>query len=117
MLRLATDADFHGPLHRALLRHQPDLDLVRVQEAGLRTASDPEVLEWAASEGRILLTHDRKTMTKFAYERVSAGLPMAGVVVIRNRPGQIGLMVEEILLVALASEADEWKDQVRFLPL
>lgn len=117
MLRLATDADLHGPLYRALLRAQPDLDIVRAQDVGRRTAPDPEVLEWAASEGRILLSHDRKTMTKFAYERVAAGLPTPGVFIIRNRPGQVGRMVQEILLVALGSEQDEWKDQVQFLPI
>jgi predicted nuclease of predicted toxin-antitoxin system len=117
MLRLATDADVHGPLFRALLHRQPDLDIVRVQDAGLRTAQDPDVLEWAASQGRILISHDRKTVPKFAYQRVAAGLPMPGVFIIRNRPDHVGLMVEEILLVALDSEPEEWKDQVQFLPL
>lgn len=114
MLRLATDADFDGVAYRALLRELPDLDIVRAQDVGLRTAQDPDILAWAAAEGRILLTHDRKTMTKFAYQRVAAGLPMLGVFVIRD---QIGQMVEEILVPVLCSEQDEWKDQVRFLPI
>jgi hypothetical protein len=116
MLRLASDADFHGPLYRALRRRQPDLDIVRVQDVGLRTATDPDILAWAASEGRILLTHDRSTMTKFAYERIRAGLPMPGLCVVRDRPMQIGLRVEEILLVALCTTHEEWKDRVDFLP-
>ncbi len=117
MLRLAADADFDGVVYRALLRRQPDLDLVRVQDLGLRTAPDSDVLAWAAADGRILLTHDRKTMTKFAYHRVQAGLPLPGVFVIRDRPEQIGQMVEDILLVALCSTPDEWRDRVVFLPL
>lgn len=117
MLRLATDADFNGRVYRALLRELPELDLVRVQDAGLRTAEDPDVLAWAAAEGRILMTHDRRTMVGAAYQRVQDGLLMPGVFVIRDRPNQIGRMVEEILLPALCSEQDEWKDRVQFLPI
>jgi predicted nuclease of predicted toxin-antitoxin system len=117
MLRLASDADFNGTLYRALLHHQPKLDILRVQDVGLRTASDPEILAWTAAEGRILLTHDRQTVPKFAYERVRAGQAMPGVFVIRNRPNQIGQMVEEILLVGLCSSQEEWKDRVEFLPI
>ncbi len=117
MLRLATDADFNGKVYRALLHELPDLDVARAQDAGFRTAEDPAVLAWAASEGRILLTHDRKTMRKYAEQRVAAGLAMPGVFVIRNHWKQIGRMVGDILVPVLCSEQDEWKDQVQFLPL
>ncbi len=117
MLRLATDADVNGDFLRALHRRVPDLDIVRAQDAGLRTAPDNEVLAWAASEGRILVTQDRRTMPRFAGERLAAGLPMPGLFVIRNRPEQIGLMVEEILVVILCSEQHEWDGRVQFLPL
>jgi predicted nuclease of predicted toxin-antitoxin system len=50
MLRLATDADFNGVVYRTLLRELPDLDMVRVQDVGLRTAEDPDILDWAAAE-------------------------------------------------------------------
>jgi predicted nuclease of predicted toxin-antitoxin system len=116
MLRLASDADFNGDVLRGLMQRQPDLDLVRVQDVGLRTAGDATILAWAAAEGRILLTHDRATMPYFAYERVRSGQPLPGVFVIRNKP-PLGQMIEEILLVALCSEQAEWQDRVEFLPL
>jgi predicted nuclease of predicted toxin-antitoxin system len=117
MLRLATDADFNGRVYRGLLRAVPDLDIVRAQDGGFRTAQDPDVLAWAAAEGRIVLTHDRRTMTAFAYQRVAAGLSMPGVFVIRNRSNQIGQMVQDILIPVPFSKQHEWKDQVQFLPL
>jgi predicted nuclease of predicted toxin-antitoxin system len=117
MLRLATDADINGVALRALLRRQPDLDLVRIQDFGLRSAPDPEVLDGAASEGRILITHDRTNMTRCAYEQIRAGLPTPGVYIIRDRHHEIGRMVEDILLVALCSRQEEWEDRVEFLPL
>ena len=116
MLRLASDADFNGDILRGLFQRRPDLNLIRVQDAGLRTADDETILEWAAVGGRILLTHDRTTMSNFVYEQVRAGRSMSGVFVIRNKP-PLGLMIDEILLLALCSSQDEWKDRVEFLPL
>ena len=80
MLRLLADENLNNRIVRALRLREPSLDLVRVQDVGLRGADDPVVLDWAASEGRIVLTHDASTMTRYAYERVEAGNPMPGVI-------------------------------------
>jgi predicted nuclease of predicted toxin-antitoxin system len=117
MLRLATDEGFNRNVYKGLLRRVPDLDIVSVHDAGLRGAADPDILAWAASEGRILLTHDRETMIGFAYERVHAGLPMPGVFVITDNHEHIGQMIEDILIPACCSEQHEWRDQVQFLPI
>jgi predicted nuclease of predicted toxin-antitoxin system len=109
MLRLASDADFNGDVLRGLFQRRPDLNLIRVQDVGLRTADDENILEWAAIGGRILLTHDRTTLPNFAYERVKVGRPMPGVFVMRNKQ-PLGNLIDEILLVALCSDQDEWKD-------
>ena len=79
-------------------------------------ADDLTVLEWAAREDRVLLTHDVATMTRYAYERVQLGKPMPGVFEVgRNVP--IGIAIEEILLIAEYSLEGEWEGQVRYLPL
>jgi len=74
------------------------------------------VLEWAAQEGRVLLTHDVSTMTRYAYERVRAGKPMPGVFEV-GYTVPIGRAIEDILLLAECSEEGEWEGQVRYLPL
>ncbi len=79
MLRLAADEDFNNRILRGLLRRNPGLDIVRVQDAGLSGRGDAELLEWAATEERILLTHDVTTMKQYVDERIAAGLPMPGV--------------------------------------
>ncbi|HWQ14971.1 MAG TPA: DUF5615 family PIN-like protein [Roseiflexaceae bacterium] len=48
----------------------------------MAAAPDPTVLEWAASEDRVLLTHDRATLVGFAYERAGRGEPMSGVIAV-----------------------------------
>ena len=117
MLRFLTDENFNGRILRGLLRRVPDLDVTRAQDVGaLYGAADPEVLAWAAEEQRVVLTHDVSTMARYAYERVRADLPMPGVF---EAPSElsIGRAVEDLVLISLASEPDEWEGQVRFLPL
>ena len=116
MLRLVADENLNNNIVRGLLRRRPQLDIVRIQDVGLSGADDPTVLEWAAQEGRVLLTHDVSTITKYAYERVRAGQTMPGVFEVgRNVP--IGRAIDDILLVAEYSLDEEWEGQVRYLPL
>ena len=117
MLKLAADENFNGDIVRGVLRRKPDLDIVRVQDVpDVAAKDDPTVLEWAAREGRILFTHDVRTITKYAYERTAAGLPMPGVFEI-NRTVPVAVAIEEILIIAECSLDGEWEGQVRYLPL
>ncbi|MBW4534807.1 MAG: DUF5615 family PIN-like protein [Pleurocapsa minor HA4230-MV1] len=114
-MRLLSDENFNGTILRGLMRRFIDLDLVRVQDVGLMNADDPDILEWAANEGRILLTHDVATVTMYAYERVNQGLPMTGVVeVIATAP--IGKIIDDLELFICCSEPEEYEGQVLFIP-
>ena len=116
MQRFAADENLNRKLVTGLRRRQPALDIARAQDAGLSGASDPVVLEWAASEGRILLTHDVSTMSRFAYDRVEASLAMPGVFEISTRL-PLAEAIDELLLIAELSLDGEWHGQVRYLPL
>ena len=74
------------------------------------------VLEWAAKEDRILLTHDVQTMTKHAYARIQAGLLMRGVIEVRDDL-PIGQAIEEILTALFASRPDELANRITYIPL
>jgi len=52
-LRFLFDEDFDNDILEALKQRLPDARLVRNQDAGLRTKSDSEVLEWAAANNYI----------------------------------------------------------------
>jgi hypothetical protein len=116
LLQLAADENFNYDIVRGVLRRNPEVDIVRVQDAGLSGADDPTVLEWAARESRVLLTHDVATMTRYAYERVRASNSMPGVFEV-SRTVPVGFAIEEILLIIEYSLEDEWEGQVRYLPL
>ena len=107
MLRLLSDENFNGDIVRGLLLHRPEIDLRRIQDVGLEEADDPTILEWAAANNRIVLTHDRATMPDFAYARVVAGQLMPGGVVMNDRIA-IQQAIDELLLVESCSEQAEW---------
>jgi hypothetical protein len=115
-MRFLADENFDNRILRGLLRKDPTADIVRVQDTEIVGADDPTVLEWAAGEGRILLTHDIQTLNGFAYERLAAGLPMPGVFQIGAQL-PVGQVIENLLLVNGASEASEWDLQVKHFPL
>ncbi len=116
MLLLVADENFNNDILRGLLRRDPSLDIVRIQDVGLTKAPDPVVLEWAAHENRVLLTHDRNTITKFAYERVVAGKRMPGGIEV-SRSGPISAAIDDILLLSLTSNSGDWDSQIVYLPL
>jgi hypothetical protein len=116
MLRFLADQNFDEDIVRGLLRDIPELDILTAYRSGLSEATDPELLEWAALQERVVLTHDRRTMPDHAGDRIRAGLRMTGVVVVPKR-FSLGQAIEEIELIATCSLESEWENNVLFLPL
>ncbi|CUS04382.2 conserved protein of unknown function [Candidatus Promineifilum breve] len=116
MIAFLADEDFNNRIVRGLLRRQPDIDIVRVQDIELAGAPDAAILEWAAQNGRVLLTHDVSTLTHFAQERMRAGERMAGVIEV-PQSAPIGQIIEDLLLIAAISTPEEYEDRIDYLPL
>jgi uncharacterized protein DUF5615 len=116
MLRLAADENLNNDIVRGLVRRRPDLDIVRIQDANLSGEIDPLILQWCADNNRVLLTHDVKTITKHAYERVASGKSMPGIIEIpRDLP--LGAAIDDILELAQYSLDGEWEGRILYLPL
>ena len=116
MIRFLADEDIKHQIYSGVRRRLPELDIIRVQDVGLRTFRDERVLEFAAEENRILLTHDVSTMRAPAVARLMAGKPMPGVFEI-SQDLPIGRAVDEIVMIAECSRDDEWVGMIQFLPL
>ncbi|MGL5809177.1 MAG: DUF5615 family PIN-like protein [Nocardioides sp.] len=114
--RFLADENIDPDLVLGLRRRVESVDIVRMQDVGLRTMDDPEILQWAAHEGRILISHDIKTMPGFAGERMAAGLPMHGVILLHSTL-PLAHALDELAAVAGASDAEEWNNQIAYLPL
>ena len=115
-MRFAADENVNIHIVSGLLDLYPTIDVVRVQDSGLSGEDDPAVLEWAAAEGRILLTHDLATMPRHASDRLGAGEPMSGLFLIpQNR--RVRDVIDDLLLIAECSLDHEWDGQIVYIPL
>jgi predicted nuclease of predicted toxin-antitoxin system len=116
VIRFLVDQNFNEHTVEGLSLRDPSLDLLRVREVGLASAPDPTILEWAAANDRVLLTHDRRTIPPFAYARVAAGQPMPGVFLVSDDM-PIGQAIDEILLAVHCLTPVECKDVVKYFPM
>ena len=118
--RLLLDADVPKALATALRRRVPAIDVRRVQEIGLRNASDEEILRFAAKDRRIVVSRDKATLRVLAAERVRLDQPMPDLFVVRGRfavaGAGIGALVDDLDLIAGATDQSEWEGLIQFLP-
>ncbi len=115
-VRFLADEDVRADIIQGLRSREPAVDILDVKSAGLRGSKDPVLLELAAEQDRILITHDRNTMTGHFYERVAAGKSGPGLFIVPKWPSTVGQVIESLLLVWAASQAQEWRNQIVYLP-
>jgi hypothetical protein len=116
MLTLLVDENLNHRILRGLLRAVPHLDYALAATVGLKGAGDPAVLELAARENRLLVTHDLRTIPKHAYQRVKTGLAMPGVIAIPDDL-PIGRAIEDLALFVECATPSELQPLVVYLPL
>jgi hypothetical protein len=114
-IRFQADADLKQAIVAAVLRHEPSIDFQTADEAELKGVDDVDVLAIAAQEGRILVSHDKKTMPQhfaaFIQNNTSPG------VFIVPQHLAIALAAEELFMIWYASESEEWSNRIVHLPL
>ena len=115
-VRFLFDEDCNARIVRGIRRRTSTFNLITIHEAELDSAKDFDVLAHAAMEGRVVVSHDVRTMTAYAKIRLLAGLPMAGLLLI-PQAYPVGQAIEDLLLIAEVSTAEEWRGRGIFLPL
>ena len=115
-VRFLADEDLRSAIIEGLRSREPAIDILDVKAAGLRGTRDPALLELAAQQDRILITYDRNTMIRHFRKRLDAGRPSPGVLILPQQESAIGEIIESLLLVWAASEADEWRNRIVYLP-
>lgn len=116
MISLLVDENFNRHIAEGLTRLDPGLDLVDVRDVGLAATPDPDILEWAARHGRVLLTHDRQTIPAFAWARVAAGQRMPGVFLVSDDM-PVAQAIDEILLAVHCMTPGECDSVVKYFPM
>jgi hypothetical protein len=116
-MRFAADENFDGRILNGLRVRLPDLDIVRVQDTEMYQSPDDKLLIWLAQEGRILLTHDVRTMPRFVFERVRAGLSVPGVIGVHKEDKSIGAVIDDLEVAIGAGKPEDFENQVKYIPI
>ena len=115
MVRFLADASLRDAIVSGCLRREPVIDSLSANDANLAGVPDSEVLALAAAEGRILVTSDLRTMPRHFGEFLEAGGSSAGVFLVKQRT-PLAEVIEALLLIWAASDADEWTDRILEIP-
>ena len=108
------DNDLRKAIVRGAVRREPRMNFRSAQAARLDGIPDPEVLAFAADEGRILVSHDFQTMPEH-FRRFTQRRRSAGVLLVRQDL-PLGEAIETLLLIWEASEAYEWVNRLCLVP-
>ena len=114
-VKFQADADLDGRILRGLRRAAPEVDIRTAADAAFAGLKDPEVLRIAADSERILVSQDRRTMPAH-FARFTADAQSPGVILLREAT-PISTVIEELVLIWNASEAEEWVDRLMWIPL
>ena len=114
-IRLQADNDLDQRIITATKRLDTRIDFQTAPALGLHVGlPDEEVLALSAEQGRILVTHDRKTMPRH-FEQFTAARTSPGLIVVsQNLP--VGKAAEWLHLIWAASEAEEYLNSIYSLP-
>jgi hypothetical protein len=113
MLRLYFDHNVQRAVAQGLRLR--GVDLLTSLEDGTERLPDPELLDRAMSLGRVLFSMDIDLVIE-AERRQHEGVEFAGVLFARQGT-PIGLLVEELEIVAAATDPDEMQGALIRLPL
>lgn len=114
-IKFQADNDLKSAIVNGVKRRQPAIDFQSALKANLDGVPDDSVLRQAASEGRILVTHDRRTMPIHFTNFISTH-ESAGVILIAQR-GSLIEAIDDLVLIWEATSAEDWKNQLAYLPL
>ncbi len=114
--RFLADHDLNEPIIDGVQRREPALEFIRARDVGMSDQEDAVVLAFAAEQGFIVVSHDVNTMPSAANRIIDAAGEMYGLLMVQQTK-PIGPVIESLVLIWAATEAEEWPGQIRFLPL
>lgn len=115
-IRFQADNDLRKAIVDATLRREPGIDFQSAQQAQLDHLSDDEVLRLAALEARMLVTHDKRSMSANLQAFVAAGGVSPGVLVVIPQNARIADVVETLILIWADDHPDDWTNLIAKIP-
>ena len=117
-VRFLPDENVPLLLKRALLRREPRVDVLRIgdPQAPSFGTLDPDLLIFLEQSKRLLVTLNRASMPAHIQAHYAAGRRLWGILWVR-KDASTRQLVDELLLIWEASEAEEWIDFMGDIPL
>ena len=118
MRRYLIDENISPKYRTQLHNHESSLKVLVVggEGAPARSTSDPEILVWCEQNNFTLVTKDKKTMRPHLDDHLKKGHHVPGIFTFKNK-ASMGLIIEQLILIAGASDEDEYMDQIIYIPL
>lgn len=92
------------------------VDVLTAQADGTARLPDPALLDRATQLGRVLFSQDEDMLAE-ATRRQRTGEPFAGVVYAHQLRVNIGRCIQDLELIAKATDPEDWRNWVEYLPL
>lgn len=89
------------------------MDALSVYDLQQQGRTDVAILEYAASQQRVLLTHDIRHFLELHQQYAAEGLTHAGILLTNER--YIGRLIQRLITLAEAVTAEEMREQVKFI--
>ncbi len=114
-LRFQADNDLKFAIVKAVRRQEPAIDFASAQDSRLDYLSDAEVLELAAAAGRVVVSHDRRTMLNHFRNHLAAGKSSPGLL-LASQAALIGVVAEVIVVLWAVATPAELTNRIYHLP-
>lgn len=113
-LRFLFNHNVHGAIARGLV--QRAVDVLTARADGSHRLADPDLMSRATELDRVLFTHDDDLLRE-AHLRRAHGVDFTGLVYVHQNGLALGRVIDDLELLAEASEPEELLNEVVFLPL
>lgn len=113
--RLLADADLRYGIIRGLRKREPAVDFSPPQRVIAEATGDPDVLALAAALGRVLVSHDLRTMPGHFYRFLESWESPGVILIPQLMP--IGQAVGELQIVWACQDAEEFQNRITYVPL
>jgi hypothetical protein len=116
-IHFQADNDLKRIIVDATLRREPRIDFQTAQAARLDGLDDEAVLHQAASQSRILVSHDKRTMPAALASFVASGGTSPGVLLVIPQSAPIREVVEALILIWADDRANDWTNLIAKIPI
>jgi hypothetical protein len=115
-IRFQADNDLTNIIIAATFRREPAIDFQSAQAAQLHHLDDQAVLQRAAAEGRIPITHDKRTMPGEVATFLAEGNSSPGVLLVIPQDASLRSVVETLILIWVDDRPGDWENAITVIP-